>query len=162
MQSSPASDFGTPVQFRAICLRSQGIGCLSMLSKPKPMFPLQCSEVQSEQGGVRSEHFEFWACQLTPDLCVQMVLYSNGGWTLVTGCELEYNTIWGVPISPTTTPPNAGVGLCSPVRPWTLGLPCNFVQFALDPKGLVVYPCYPSQNLCFHCSAQKSNRSKGV
>ena len=92
VQSSPALDFGTPVQFRAICLRSQGIGCLSMLSKPKPMFPLQWSEVQSEQGGVRSEHFEFWACQLTPDLCVQMVLYSNGPWTLVIGCGLEYNS----------------------------------------------------------------------
>ena len=32
---------------------------MSSAQLPKPMFPLQWSDVQSEQGGVRSEHFEF-------------------------------------------------------------------------------------------------------
>ena len=133
---------------------------MSSAQLPKPMFPLQWSDHQSEQGGVRSEHFQF-----------------QGGWGEGNWGAMRYNctpisqmgvrgVCVGLQLGLSATP-KCGVGNC-PVEDKFPGLGASVLslQYAVETishadvqSTIATTHC---QNLSFHCIAQKSNRSKGV
>ena len=132
---------------------------MSSAQLPKPMFPLQWSDVQSEQGGVRSEHFEF-----------------QGGWGEGNWGAMRYNctpisqmgvrgVCVGLQLGLSATP-KCAAGIFQPKADRaSLGrraIPCHSLlspfSYADVQSTIATTHC---QNLCFHCSGQKSNRSKG-